>query len=327
MSAKTVKILEEGHGELIQSIDLEGFRGHNRRKEKALVDKRMSEHDAISKFVKDGDYIGTELYGTVRCPMSLSRELIRQGFKNLRSAAQGVFESELFAASNQFREMDWTYIGLEVYGVSHVLRRAVESGYVERIVEWSNAAMAWRLKAAAMGIPFIPTRHMLGTDTLKYSGAKVIECPFTGDPVALLPALVLDVAMIHVHRADKYGNCQVDGIVGFGPEMARAAKRLIISAEEIVDEEVIRSRPDRTTFPYYLVDAVVHAPFGSHPGEMGGAYERDEAHIKEYVEGSKDPDYVKDYLNKWVYGVGSHEEYLDSVGRDRLEGLRIGKEG
>jgi acyl CoA:acetate/3-ketoacid CoA transferase alpha subunit len=326
MSPKTIKILEEGQGELIQPVDLEGFRAHNRKKEKALVDKRMTEHEAIDKFVKDGDYIGTELYGTVRCPMSLSRELIRHRFQNLRSAAQGVFEVELFAASNQFKQMDWTYMGLEVYGVSHVLRRAVESGYVEQVVEWSNAAMAWRLKAAAMGIPFIPTRHMLGTDTLSHSGAKVIECPFSGEPVALLPALALDVAMIHVHRADKYGNCQVDGILGFGPEMARAAKRLIISAEEIVDEDVIRARPDRTTFPYYLVDAVVHAPYGSHPGEMGGMYERDEEHIKEYVEGSKDVAYVEGYLDKWVYGVKDHDEYLDLVGRDRLASFRV-KEG
>ncbi len=326
MAERSVKVLQEGEGKLIQPFNLDDFRAFNRNKEKALVDKRMLEGDAVSRFVKEGDYVGVELYGTVRCPMSLVRELIRRGYSKLRSAAQGVYESDLFAAANVFKEMDWTYIGLEVYGVSSNLRRTVESGYVEHVVEWSNASLAWRFKAAAMGVPFLPVRSMLGTDTLKYSAAKVIECPFTGEPIALVPALVLDVGVIHVNRADKYGNCQIDGITGFAAEMARASKRLIISAEEIIDTEEIRKQPDRTIIPYYLVDAVVHAPFGSHPGEMNGVYERDEEHIKQYFTESKDEQKVKEYLDKYIYSVKNHEEYLDVVGRDRLEALRI-KEG
>ncbi len=326
MENKTLRLLEEGQGKLIQPFDLDDFRALNRAKNKALVDKRCSEKEAISRWVNEGDYVGIELYGTVRCPMSLTREIIRQGFKSIRSAAQGVYEADLLAAANCIKEMDWTYIGLEVYGVSHNLRRTVESGYVETVVEWSNAALAWRFKAAAMGVPFLPVRSMLGTDTLKYSAAKVIECPFTGEPVALIPALVLDVGVIHVNRADKYGNCQIDGITGFAAEMAFASKRLIVSAEEIVDTEEIRKAPDRTIIPYYVVDAVVHAPFGSHPGEMNGEYERDEEHIKRYFEESKDPQKVKAYLDKYVYGVADHAEYLDLIGRERLDGLRI-KEG
>jgi len=161
---------------------------------------------------------------------------------------------------------------------------------VETCVEWSNAGIAWRFKAAAMGVPFIPVRSMLGTDTLKYSAAKVARDPFTGDPVCLIPALILDVGLIHVHRADKYGNAQIDGISGFSAELARASKRLIISAEEIIPNEEIRKRPQDTIIPYYLVDAVVEAPFGSHPGEMCYVYERDEEQIKEWVEASKTPE-------------------------------------
>lgn len=325
MSEKTIKVLEEGIGPLIQPFDLDEFRAFNRAKEKALVDKTMSEQEAIERFVHEGDYVGIELYGTVRCPMSLTRELLRRRYANLRSAAQGVYESDLLAAVNTFTQMDWTYIGLEVYGVSNSLRRTVESGYVQHVVEWSNAALAWRFKAAAMGVPFLPVRSMLGTDTLKYSAAKVIECPFTGQPIALVPALVLDVGIIHVNRADKFGNCQIDGISGFAHEMARACKRLIISAEEIVDESVIRAQPDRTIIPWYVTDAVVHAPFGSHPGEMAGMYERDEAHIKAYFEESKDPEKVKAYFEKWIYGVKNHEEYLDLVGREKLAALRLAK--
>lgn len=323
MSEKTIKLLQEGIGPLIQPFDMDDFRALNRDKEKALVDKRMNEHDAVKSQINEGDYVGIELYGTVRCPLSLTREIIRQGYKELRSAAQGVYEADLLAAANCIKAMDWTYIGLEVYGVSSNLRRTVESGYVETVVEWSNAALAWRFKAAAMGVPFLPVRSMLGTDTLKYSSSKVIECPFTGEPVALVPALVLDVGVIHVNRADKYGNCQIDGITGFAAEMARASKRLIISAEEIVDNEEIRKAPDRTIIPYYLVDAVVHAPFGSHPGEMNGVYDRDEAHIKAYFEDSKDPEKTRDYLDKWIYGVKNHEEYMELVGADLLEDLRI----
>ena len=320
---ETIRILKEGKHELIQPIDIEGFRSHNREKPKGLVDKRMSEKDAISKFLKDGDYLGTELYGTVRCPMSLVREIVRQGKKDLRMAGQGVFDMELLVAAGLVKELDWTYIGLEVYGVSKTLRRAVDSGKIEKVVEWSNAAIAWRFKAAAMGVPFIPVRSMLGTDTFNVSSAKAIECPFTGETVCLLPALILDVGIIHVNRADKYGNCQIDGVSGFAAEMARASKRLIISTEEIVDTDVIRAKPDRTIIPYYVVDAVVHAPFGSHPGEMAGRYERDEQHIKSYFEDSKDEAKQKDYLDKWVYGVKSHEEYLTLVGETKLNELRI----
>ena len=216
--------------------------------------------------------------------------------------------------------LDHTYIGMEVHGISSCLRRAVESGRT-RCVDWSNAGIAWRFKAAAMGVPFIPVRSMLGTDTLKYSAAKVVACPFTGDPIALLPALILDVGLIHVHRADMYGNAQIDGISGFAFELARASKRLIISAEEIVDNETIRTHPDRTIIPYYLVDAVVHAPFGSHPGEMCYLYERDEPQIKEWVAASKTVEGTQDYLNRYIHDLDNHQAYLGMIGKDRLQEL------
>lgn len=323
MGKEAVCVLEEGRYELIQPIDLEAFREHNRSKPKALIDKRMTEKEAVSRFIRPGLYIGTELYGTVRCPMSITREIIRQRISGLKIVGQGVYEIDLMAAAGCFDELDWTYIGLEVYGVSKNLRRLVESGRVKRVVEWSNAAIAWRFKAAAMGVPFLPVRSMLGTDTFRYSSAKVIECPFTGEPVCLLPALILDVGIIHVNRSDRHGNCQIDGVSGFAAEMARASKRLIISAEEIVDTEEIRKRPERTIIPYYLVDAVVHAPFGSHPGEMAGMYERDEEHIKAYFADTEDEAKVKAYLDKWIYNVESHEEYLELVGKGKLERLRI----
>jgi glutaconate CoA-transferase subunit A len=317
-----VKILESGIGEMIQPPDIDAFREWNRvEKSRKLVDKLMDEKEAISRFVYDGCYIGTELYGTVRCPMSLARELVRQGKKDLRVCGQGVLELDLWLAAGLVKKLDITYIALEVYGVSSALRRAVESGQVVSCVEWSNAAITWRMKATSMGVPFLPARSMLGSDMIKYSSAKVIEDPFTGMKLCLLPALILDVALIHVHRADRYGNAQIEGISGFAFEMSRAAKRLIISAEEIVPTEEIRKYPDRTIIPYFLVDAVVHAPFGSHPGEMVYDYVRDEPGIREWVEASKTSEGAQAYLDKYVFGVESHAEYMELIGQQRLEQL------
>ena len=145
-------VIESGVGELIQYPDLDAFREWNRdKKSRALVDKVMTEQEAIARFVYDGCYIGTELYGTVRCPMSLAREVVRQGKQDLRVAGQGVEELDLWLGAGLVKKLDITYIGLEVYGTSSALRRAVESGQVETCVEWSNGAISWRMKARAIG--------------------------------------------------------------------------------------------------------------------------------------------------------------------------------
>ncbi len=315
-------ILQDGLGDLLQAPDMNAFRAWNRQKNKSLVDKRMSEAEAVSRFIGEGAYIGTELYGSVRCPMSIVNEIVRQDIKHLRLVGQGVYETDILLAAGLVKEMDFTYIGLELYGISHVIRREIDNGRLEKIVEWSNGALVWRFKAAAMGVPFVPVRSMLGTDTFKYSAAKLVECPYTGDPIALVPALILDVGIIHVHRADKYGNCQIDGITGFAYELSRASKTLIISAEEIIPTEEIRRQPDRTIIPYYLVDAVVHAPFGSHPGEMCYRYERDEPHIQRWAEVSKTPQATQAYLDQYIYGVDDHQEYLALIGEARLQHLQ-----
>ena len=321
-----MNVIESGMGELIQPPDMNAFREWNRHKTRKLVDKRMPEQEATARFVTDGCYIGTELYGTVRCPMTLVREVLRQGRKDLRVAGQGVTELDLWLAAGIVKALDITYIAMEVYGTSNALRRAVESGQVEKVVEWSNGGLSWRFKAAAMGVPFIPVRSMLGSDTFRYSAAKLVECPFTGEKLALLPALILDVGLIHVHRADRYGNSQIEGITGFGVEMARASKRLIVSAEEIVPTEDIRRYPDRTAIPYYLVDAVVHAPFGSHPGEMAYVYCRDEPEIKAWVQAAETAEGAEAYLREWIYDLPDHKAYLKKVGQERLARLVDGRE-
>lgn len=316
-----MRVIESGTAELFQPPDPNGFREYVRdRKNRGMTDKLMSEQDAVSRLVADGDYLGTELYGTVRAPMSLIREIIRQGRKHLRVAGQGIHEIDLLLAADLVDTLDITYVAWEVYGISAILRRAVESGRV-RTTDWSNGAITWRFKAAAMGVPFLPIRSMLGTDTLKHSAARVVEDPFTGQPVCLVPALFMDVGLIHVHQADKYGNCRVEGISGFAHEMARASKKLIVSTEEIVPTDEIRKYPEHTIIPYYLVDAVVEAKYGSHPGEMCYRYWRDGEHLQQFLKDSADPQKTRDYLEKWVYGPRNHTEYLELVGRDRLRRL------
>ncbi|HDQ99648.1 MAG TPA: CoA transferase subunit A [candidate division WOR-3 bacterium] len=313
-----MEVIESGIGELFQPPDPDGFREWVRTgKNTGMTDKVMSEQEAVSRLVQDGDYIGTELYGTVRAPMSLVREVVRQGKKHLRVAGQGIHEIDLLLAADLVDSLDITYVAWEVYGISACLRRAVESGRV-KTTDWSNGGITWRFKAAAMGVPFLPVRAMLGTDTFKHSASKVVADPFTGKPVCLVPALFLDVGLIHVHKADKYGNCRVEGISGFVHEMARASKKLIVSAEEIVPTEEIRRYPEQTVIPYYLVDAVVEAKYGSHPGEMCYRYWRDGEHLQSFLKDSKDPDKAKAYLDKWVYGCSDHAAYVELVGADRL---------
>ncbi|MCF6192181.1 MAG: CoA transferase subunit A [Candidatus Hydrothermae bacterium] len=324
---KSIPILEEGQGSLWSPPDPDAFRTWVREhKSRAMQDKLMTEQEAIRRFVQDGDYVAVELYGTVRAPLSLVRELVRQGKRHLRVAGQGLLEVDFLLAAGLVDALDLTYVGYEVLGLSAILRRAVEGGQVQ-VTEWSNGALTWRFKAAAMGVPFLPVRSMLGSDTLRHSAAKVVKDPWTGKPVALLPALFPDVALIHVHRADPYGNCQIDGIVGFALELARASKRVIVSAEEIVSPDEIRREPERTVIPYFLVDAVVHAPFGSHPGEMAYLYERDETHLRMFLEKSRTEEGTRAYLEEWIYGVPNHEAYVQKVGLEHLWSLQRARTG
>jgi glutaconate CoA-transferase subunit A len=312
-----VKLMGGGKGALFVRPDADGFREYVRKnKPHSPVDKRMSEREAVRKFVRPGDYVATDLYGMVRAPMSLVREIIRQNPSGLSLAGQGGMDVDLLVASGLVRRIDNVYIGHEVFGLSNAYRRLAASGKVE-ITEWTNAALAWRFKAAAMGIPFIPSRTMLGTDTFRWSAARSGRCPFSGQELCFLPALAVDVGIIHVHRCDRYGNAQIDGTTGLGFELSRASKKLILSTERIVPESEIRRSPERTVIPHYLVDAVVEARYGSHPGEMCYEYAMDRPRVQEYIKAMETAKGAEAYLEKYVRDAGSHEEYLELVGGER----------
>jgi 3-oxoacid CoA-transferase subunit A/glutaconate CoA-transferase subunit A len=165
-----------------------------------------------------------------------------------------------------------------------------------------------------MGLPFIPSRNLLGTDTGDYSCCKVVTDPFSGKPINLVPAAYPDVAFIHVHRCDVYGNAQIDGILVEDFELSRCARRLIITTEEIVGNELIRREPWKTSIPFFVVDAVVEVAFGSHPAEMLGMYYYDEEQIAEWLRLSKTAEGTNEYLQKYVLSVDNFENYLELCG-------------
>jgi len=319
-------ILEEGEGELLAWHDPDEHRRWVlENKPRSLKDKQMNLKEAITKFVHDGDYIAMGGFGHVRVSMAAIYEIVRQKKRNLAMAGKtAVHDFDILVASGCVNKVEVAYcFGHELRGLSPASRRVFENGKVEVAAEISNAGFQWRFKAAAMGLPSIPTRVMLGTDTLKFSSAKVVKDPFNGKPICLLPACYPDVVFIHVHRCDKYGNSQIDGIIIEDFELARAARRLIITTEEIVDEEKIRNEPWKTMIPFYLVDAVVKVPYGSHPGNMPYLYYSDEEHMAEWLKLSKTDEGVKQYLEKYVYGIETFEEYLHLIGgENKLRYLR-----
>ena len=321
-----MKILEEGRGELLGWMDPDEARSWmTENKSRGLEDKRMSLTEAVSRFTRDGDYFALGGFGHIRVSMAAIYEMIRQGRKGMTMAAKtAVHDIDILIGGGVVSRVDCAYaFGHELRGLSPTGRRAVEGGKVKVVGEISNAGFQWRFKAAAMGLPFMPTRSMLGSDTLRMSSSKVVEDPFTGKPLCLLPACYPDFVFMHVHRCDIYGNAQIDGIIIEDGELARAAKRLILTTEEIVDTEEIRDHPDRTAVPFYLVDAVVEVPYGSHPGNMPGLYYSDEEHMAEWLRLSRTDEGVEEYMDKYVRSVGDFPEYIELVGgAEKMEYLR-----
>lgn len=311
-------------GELFQSPDVDAAREFFRQKSRAMTDKRMSVREAVARFIHDGDYIATGGFGSVRFSTAVLHEIVRTRKSGLGfSGHSTTHDFQILAAGRVIDRCDIAYVvGLEIRGLSPNGRRLMESGAV-RTTEWSNAGLGWRYKAAAMGVPFLPGRVMLGSDTLRFSAGKVIEDPFTGQKLLAVPALYPDVGIIHVHQADCYGNAQIDGTSIVDLDLAKASKRLIITTERMVDTEEFRRDPRKTSIPYWQVDAVCHVPFGSYPGNMPFEYFSDEAHLAEWLEAEQDEAAFAVFLDKYIFEPDSFEEYLAlAAGPERLAELR-----
>jgi glutaconate CoA-transferase subunit A len=230
---------------------------------------------------------------------------------------------QILAAGEVFNRLDVAYIvGLEARGLSPCSRKYMESGKVE-VCEWTNYGLAARFKAAAMGVPYVPARNILGTDTFRCSAAKVVECPFTGKRLTLLPALYPDVAVIHVHEADVYGNARIRGILIMDGDLSKAAKHLILTTERLISNDEIRRDPTSTSIPFYLVDAVCEVRYGAYPGTMPYEYFSDEEHLQEWLDVQKDPEEFRKFLARNIYECPDHYEYIQrNGGIEKMNKLR-----
>ncbi|MCW3788117.1 CoA transferase subunit A [Plebeiibacterium sediminum] len=309
------KELHKGLGKLFGAPNTDDMRLFFKGKNKAMKNKLTSVSEAVSSLVMDGDYLAIGGFGGVRIPTAIIHEILRQKKKNLGFAGHvSTHDCQLLSAGKCFNRCDAAYIvGLEARGLSKNARRIFESGDIE-ITEWSNAALAWRFKAAAMGIPFLPARVMLGTDTFKYSAAIEMECPFTQQKLTALPALYPDVAIIHVHKADVFGNCQINGILVADDDISKASRKVIITTETIISNEEIRREPEKTVIPYWYVDAVIEVPYGSYPGNMPGEYFSDETHLKKWLLAEKDQETFEKFIEHQIYSSADFYEYLEKNG-------------
>jgi len=322
--------LSRGEGALFSDPSANHARQSFAAKPRALTDKVMTVAEAVRRFVHSGDYLAIGGFGCDRIPTAVVHEILRQGQQNLRFAGHtATHDFQLLCAGNltgrgkTLAQVDIAYVvGLEARGLSPQARRVLESGEIA-CTEWSNYTLALRFKAAAMGLPFLPVRSLLGTDTFRRSAACEIVCPFTGEKLVALPALYPDVSAIHVHEADRYGNCRVRGTTVADLDLARASKRLIITCERLIPHEEIRSDPTRTVIPFFCVDAVCEVPYGSYPGNMPYEYFSDEEHLRLWLEVEADGTAYRQFLEEYLFGVRDFAEYLQKCGGlPRLQELR-----
>jgi glutaconate CoA-transferase, subunit A len=292
-------------------------------------DKLMTLADAAA-LVNDGDTVVAGGCCYSRTPWAMLLELLRAQRRDLTLGRNLMcYESELFLATGAATKLisSWVGIGLR-WGIPKVFRE-----YVERdpsvYEEWSHLSFGLRLMAGSMGMPFLPTASLLGSDLLKRLPAQEMRCPFTGDLLVAVPALVPDVALIHAHTVDAAGNAQIEGPAYMDVELARAAKTVIVTAEEVVPSDAIVRHADRTQIPGFVVDAVIEVPFGSYPHECHGRYEADFAHFDLYSEQVTADGVagVEAYLAEYVERPGSFAAFLDMIGASALlEQRRLARE-
>jgi glutaconate CoA-transferase subunit A len=285
--------------------------------------KVCSLSEAIARYVKDGDCVYCAGF-THLIPFAAGHEIIRQGRKNLTlaRATPDLIYDQMVAAGCASKVI-FSYMGNPGVGSLRLVRAELEAGRLEW-EEYSHFGMISRLQAGAAGMPFIPMNQTAATD-LENSNPnyrRVVD-PYSGTEVIVVPPLHPDVAIVHVQRCDASGNAQIWGIIGEQKEAAFAARHVILTAEEIVDEEVIRSDPNRTLIPGFIVDAVCHVPHCAHPSYTQGYYDRDNLFYLSWDKISESPEAAQQYLDEWVYGVKDREEYWQKLGRQTHERLKV----
>ena len=287
------------------------------------MSKLMALPQAIAKFVNDGDTVYAAGF-THLIPFAAGHEIIRQGKKDLvlaRATPDLIYD--MLVAAGCARKVIFSYMGNPGVGSLRIVRSALEQGKLEW-EEYSHFGMITRLQAGASGLPFLPMNQTGATDLEKVNlNIKRIPDPYGGRDVIVVPALNPDVAIVHVQRADANGNAHLWGIIGEQKEAAFAAKKVILTTEEIVDESVIRSDPNRTMIPSIVVSAVGRVPYACHPSYAQGYYDRDNEFYLAWDKISELADSVKAWMDEWVYGVKDRDEYWAKLGAKTHKRLKV----
>jgi glutaconate CoA-transferase subunit A len=289
------------------------------------MNKQINASEAVAQ-LKNGMTIGVGGWGPRRKPMALIREILRSDLKDLTVVAYGGPEVGMLWAAGKLKKVVYGFVSLDAIPQEPYFRKARQAGAVE-VVELDEGMLTWGLRAAGMRLPFLPTRVGLGTDITTYNPSfKTIRSPYAdGEVLLAMPALNLDVALIHVNRADRLGNTQIDGPDPyFDDQFARAAERCFVSTEELVDRMDL-AHPDtakQNLFERYLVTGVVHAPYGAHPTSFPPAYGWDMDHFKKYAASAAEDDGWSKYVAEFI--AGGETAYVEKVGgAARIAGLKL----
>jgi glutaconate CoA-transferase subunit A len=276
--------------------------------------KLCSLFDAVSNFVREGNCVYAAGF-THLIPFAVGHEIIRQEIKNLilARATPDLIYDQIIAAGLS-KKVIFSYMGNPGVGSLRAARGAIERGELQ-FEEYSHFSMISRLQAGATGLPFMPMNPTAAGDLAAANPEyRMVIDPYSGKEIPVVPALNPDVAIVHVQRADTNGNAHIWGIIGEQKEAAFAAEKVILTAEEIVEEDIIRSDPNRTLIPGFIVDAVCHVPYCSHPSYTQGYYDRDNEFYLQWDNISKTQEGIQAYLDEWVYGVSNRNEYWEKLG-------------
>ncbi|MFN2545232.1 MAG: CoA transferase subunit A [Actinomycetota bacterium] len=280
--------------------------------------------DAVAELVRDGDTVAIEGFTHLIC-FAAGHEIIRQRRRDLtlcRSTPDVIYDQMIGAGTA--RKLVFSWLGNPGVGSLHAVRRRIEHDDPAplELEEYSHFGMVCRYVAGASKLPFMPLRSYLESD-LPEANPRIVEMtsPYGEDRIHVVPPLNPDVSIVHVQRADAGGNAQIWGLLGMQREAAFAAERVIVVCEEVVDPSVIRADPNRTVIPGIVVDAVVEQPGACHPSFAQGYYDRDNAFYIEWEAISRDPERFAAWIDEWVFGLGTHDEYLEKLG-DRWSALR-----
>lgn len=272
--------------------------------------KLMSLEEAISTYVDDGDLVGIGGLSFWRKPMGVCREIIKQEKRDLTLCTfVGGMEVDILVAAGCVSKVKASFVGMEVFGMAPHYRKGVETNQIE-VSEESEASIAMGLKCSYLDVPFMPLKGIIGTDFKKVrDDIKEFEDPLgSGTRLMALPKIDLDLAILHVPYADEYGNGNIAGAVWLDDDMAKTAKKTIITCEKVVELEDIIHLPGKAQLPMQTTDAVVRMPFGAHPTSCYDRYTFDALHIQNYMNMD-----FEEYVEKFVK-VDSHAEYLDNAG-------------